>query len=353
VPTINQKEIVSDHVQIPVELCKHDSDWFVVSLSLPRGYFKDPFFIDSLAKSFNILKAEIRLPEEDELLARPVHYDETDKRVVYIQIDEFIKRYSGMKIDKKLGFIFHMSRCGSTLATQMLAVNDRFFVLSEPTIINAVLDPALEIDQEKRSFLLRAVIQSLVTCSPEMCEQVFVKFRSWNILYLDKILKCFPNVAWMFIHRQGLEVLQSVLEKPPGWLRSRKSYTKYFASWVLANENDIQIMTDDEYATRILGAFCRVASGTSSKNKIFVDYVNLKKDFVFNLSRLWGINFNDTEIEDMITTSKLYSKDVNKKEKFQSDSEEKRSKATKIQDELANKFTESERLKLVNSQYEN
>lgn len=352
-PTINQKEIVGDQVQIPVELQKRDSDLFVVSLSLPRGYFSDPFFIDSLAKSFNILKSEIKLPEEDELLARPVHYDEKDKRVVCTQIDKFIRDYSGVENDKKLGFIFHMSRCGSTLATQMLTANDRFFVLSEPTIINAVLDPALNIDEEKRSFLLRAVIQSLTACSPEICEQVFIKFRSWNILYLDKILKCFPNTAWMFIHRQGLEVLQSVLGKPPGWLRSREGYSEYFANLMSVNENDIRTMTDDEYAIRMLGTFCRIASSSSAKHRLFIDYINLKNCFVSDLKKLWGINLNNTEIEAMINVSQLYSKDVNKKEIFQPDSDEKRSKSTKIQIELAERFVESERLKLTHQQYEN
>lgn len=352
-PTINQKEIAGDQIQIPVELWKDGSDLFVASLSLPRGYFRDPFFIDSLAKSFNILKSEIKLPEEDELLARPVHYDEKDKRVTYTQIDKFIQNHSGIEINKNLDFIFHMSRCGSTLVTQMLAVNDRFFVLSEPTIINAVLDPALDIDQEKRSSLLRAVIKSLVTCSPKVCEQVFIKFRSWNILYLDKILKCFPDVAWMFIHRQGLEVLQSVLDKPPGWLRSRRIYSEHFASWILTDKNDIQIMTDDEYATRMLGAFCRAASDSISEHKLYVDYLGLKKDLVLNFKKLWRIDLNNAEIEAMVNVSRLYSKDVNRKKKFQPDSEEKRSMATKIQTDLTNKFTESERLKLINLRHEN
>lgn len=347
-PTISQKKIVSDQVEIPVELCKRDSHLFVVSLSLPRGHFKDPFFIDSLVKSFNILKSEIKLPEENELLARPIHYDEKDKRVVYTQADKFIQDYSDVRNDKKLGFIFHMSRCGSTLATQMLATNDRFFVLSEPTIINAVLDPALNIDEEKRSSLLRAVIQSLTACSPEICEQIFIKFRSWNTLYLDKIIKYFPDIAWLFIHRQGIEVLRSVLEKPPGWLRSRKSYERYFADLMLAGESDIRIMTDDEYATRMLGTFCRIANSSSTKHKLFIDYANLKNCFASDLKRLWGIDLNNTEIENMTSTSKLYSKDVNKKEIFQSDSDEKRLKATKIQINFAEKFVESERLKLVN-----
>ena len=107
-PTISKNKIVDDVVQIPVELQKRDSDLFVVSLSLPRGYFRDPFFIDSLAKSFNILKSEIKLPEEDELLARPVHYDEKDRRIVYTQVyTQIDKLYTTIPAQKLITLNIH------------------------------------------------------------------------------------------------------------------------------------------------------------------------------------------------------------------------------------------------------
>src|SRR5271166_938284 len=37
------------------------------------------------------------------------------------------------------GFIFHMSRCGSTLVSQMLAQLDEVVMLSEPQVLNDVL----------------------------------------------------------------------------------------------------------------------------------------------------------------------------------------------------------------------
>ncbi len=347
-PTINQNRIVDDQIQIPVELWECSSELFIVSLTLPRGYFREPFFIDSLAKSFDILKSEIKLPKEDELLARPVHYDDKDGRVIYTPMNKFIEKYSGIKTNKKLGFIFHMSRCGSTLASQMLASSDRFFVLSEPTIINSVLDTTLNLPQEKRNVLLCASIKALAFCSPIICEQVFIKFRSWNILYLDQILKNLPGVSWMFIHRHGLEVLQSVLEKPPGWLRSRRNYAKYFAGLLEVGENDIRVMSDNEYATRILGTFCRVAKNSTSKNRCFVDYRDLKDSFIVIAKKLWDIDLNNKEAKIINHVSQLYSKDINKKERFNPDSEEKRAKANKVQIELTDRFVESERVKLIN-----
>ncbi len=346
---INKEYTTSENIRIPVDLLRNEQGLFVVSLLLPRTYFREPFFIDSLAKSFNILKSEIKLSKEDELLVHPVHYDQNDKRVVYTPVNEFISEYSDEKIKKEVGFIFHMSRCGSTLMTQMLAQSDRFFVLSEPTIINAVLDPALIISPENRRALFRASMVMLIKCSPVMCERVFIKFRSWNTFFINLILTEFPDVRWMFVHRYGLEVLPSVMEKPPGWLRSRALYIEYFSNLLQIDVAIIRTMSQDEYVARLLGVFCKIAGDFGSDQSLFVDYNDLTKNFILNVSRLWNIRLTEKEKLDMDNVKSLYSKDVRKIIKFRPDNEEKRAKASENQIELVGRIVESERLKLTNT----
>lgn len=340
-------ESQQDEVVIPVGLEKRGQDILIVSLRLPRKYYRDPFFVDSLASSFDIVRSEIKLPGEDELLARPVHYDPKDDRVVFTSLGEFISKYSNKETGSKLGFIFHMSRCGSTLMTQMLATNNRFFVLSEPPIINAVLDPALIISAKEREDLVKSAINALVNCSPHVCEWTFIKFRSWNTFFIDPILKKFPNTHWMFIHRNGLEVLPSVTEKPPGWLRSRKLYSEHFSKVLGVDQPLIHKMSQDEYVARILGKFCYIANYLRTEKSLSVDYKNLTKDFFSNIKELWGIDLTEKEKSDTSTTARLYSKDVSKQIIFKSDSEEKRTRASEYQIELVKRFVESERLKLI------
>lgn len=345
--TIQQHGVAADEVLVPVDLRRDKSNIFVVAFLLPRSYFCEPFFVDSLAKSFDFLKSQIKLPLEDELLARPVHCDEKDPRVVRIPIDEFIKKHNKVSIDKNLGFVFHMSRCGSTLVAQMLAHNDRLFVLSEPTIINAVLDPSLDITLTDRMTLLNSSVASLVSCSPVLCERVFIKFRSWNILYLDSILKEFPDIRWLFIHRHGLEVLASVLEKPPGWLRSRISYSKYFADFLKIDNDAIRKISEEEFIARMLGVFCHIAAESDSAHVSFIDYINLKDNFFDIIKKQWEIDLVDQERQTMIEISRLYSKDVSKNTPFFSDSEIKMNKATEMQRDFVTKFVENERAKLM------
>ncbi len=343
--TITENSVV-DKVQIPIEISKRGNDFYVVQLITFRTYFRDPFFIDSLAKILPEVKGQIKLPEEDELLARPVHFDENDQRLVFRSLEEFIRQNTKASLDRKLGFIFHMSRCGSTLVSQMLAANSRFFVLSEPTIINAILDPALDVSDNLRKSLLVAAMKSLVMCMPTQSELMFVKFRSWNTLFLETILTSFPSVPWMFVHRQGTEVFQSVLQKPPGWLRSKRRYSSHFSKILAIPQSRIEQMDQQEYVARLLASFCDIAYKHQSSHSVFLEYPDIKNNFIALLEKLWHIKLNKDEIDNIHRTTKIYSKDTSKSIEFKSDTETKKSMATDKQVKLVEEFIEPIRVKL-------
>lgn len=335
--------MTNDKVGVPVTLRVAGSKIYVVCFDLVRTHFREPFFIDSLGRHFSVVKTQIKPPEEDELLTRPIHYNERDGRVAHIPIDDFIKKYSKVNVERKLGFIFHMSRCGSTLMSQMFASSNRFFVLSEPTIINAVLDPALNIKKEKRNQLLQASINALVECSPAVSERTFIKFRSWNVLYVSRIRKIFPSVRWVFIHRHGLEVLQSVLEKQPGWLRSRKTYTKYFAPILGMSEEELHKIKQDEYVARVLGIFCKTIRGVFPGEGLCIDYKDIRGRFLSVANQLWNVSLNREEVNKVDKVGLIYSKDLSKNKRFEPDSKVKRLKSTETQRQLVDKFVEPER----------
>lgn len=343
--TITENSVV-DKVKIPIEISKRGNDFYVVSLITSRTYFRDPFFIDSLAKILPDVKSQIKLPEEDELLARPVHFDENNQKIVFTSLEEFIRQNINISLDNKLRFIFHMSRCGSTLVSQMLVANSRFFVLSEPTIVNAILDPALNISPDLRKHLLEAAVKSLATCMPRGSELMFIKFRSWNVLFLETILGSFPRTPWIFVHRQGIEVLQSVLQKPPGWLRSKRRYASYFSQILAIPQSRIEQMDQEEYVVRLLAVFCDMAYRHLSSRSVFLEYPDIKSNLITILEKLWHIKLNEDEIYSIHRTTRIYSKDTGKSIEFKSDSETKRSIATSKQIKLVEEFIEPIRVKL-------
>ncbi len=109
------------------------------------------------------------------------------------------------------GFIFHVSRCGSTLISRSLAGVPTHRVISEPGPFNQLLLA----DLPDKAPLLQGLIRALCANADEMA--CFIKFTSWNLLFLEQILALFPDTPWIFVYREPVDVVQSLLARPPGW----------------------------------------------------------------------------------------------------------------------------------------
>lgn len=104
------------------------------------------------------------------------------------------------------GFVFHMSRCGSTLAAQMLAELPSVQVISEASIVESVL-AASGLPADQCAERLRAVLGVLGRPRHPGVQHAVVKFDSWHPVHLPVIRRAFPEVPWVFLCREPLEVL--------------------------------------------------------------------------------------------------------------------------------------------------
>src|SRR5260221_2794025 len=116
------------------------------------------------------------------------------------------------------GFIFHMSRCGSTLVSQMLAALPQNIVISEASCIDSVLRANYrnpQLDEQQRIMWLQGLISAFG--QQRYAEQYFyIKFDSWHTLDLPLIRQAFPGVPWFFIYRDPVEVLVSNMRQMAG-----------------------------------------------------------------------------------------------------------------------------------------
>lgn len=117
------------------------------------------------------------------------------------------------------GIIFHMSRCGSTLIGRQLAAVKRNILASEPEPMDDVLRAALRVPDLPRALhvcWLRAMAAALGHARHG--EQAFyLKTDCWHIHSFDLLREAFPEVPWIFLYRDPVEVLVSQTRTPASW----------------------------------------------------------------------------------------------------------------------------------------
>ncbi|MEA2993188.1 MAG: hypothetical protein QOD40_2108 [Alphaproteobacteria bacterium] len=115
------------------------------------------------------------------------------------------------------GFIFHMSRCGSTLVSQMLAALGQNVVVSEASPIDAVVQASHlrpDMTQDQHALWLRWMIGAFGQPRRGGEKHFFVKLDCWHALALPLFRRAFPTVPWVFLYRDPVEVLVSQLQMP-------------------------------------------------------------------------------------------------------------------------------------------
>jgi hypothetical protein len=127
-------------------------------------------------------------------------------------IRDLIEQANSRSVVEPAALIFHGSRCGSTLFTQMARSLPGTIVISEaPPVDQIVRAHASEAD---RIAWLRALISVLGRNGTRGKRHLFVKFDAWHILDLPLIRLAFPGVPCVFLYRDPAAVIASQLRMP-------------------------------------------------------------------------------------------------------------------------------------------
>lgn len=106
-------------------------------------------------------------------------------------------------------FIFHASRCGSTLVMQMLACLPGCRCLSEPPALDTLLAKLLAAQQgDDGLLLLRGLIRSFGQPQHGV-RHLFIKHDSWHLAALPLMQQAFPGVPCWFLCRDPAAILRS------------------------------------------------------------------------------------------------------------------------------------------------
>jgi hypothetical protein len=191
------------------------------------------------------------------------------------------------------GFVFHGSRCGSTLVAQMLASVPRHLVLSEPVPLDQVLRlrAAAEADRVR---WLRAMVIALGRPRRGDERGYVLKLDAWHACNLRLLRHAFPNVPWVFVFREPVEVLASHFRQRgahmvPGALDPALFGLSY---------DDLARIPPEEYCARVLAAIYRAALEHRDSQATFIDYRDLP-GAVDRILEAFGLECSEQERDRM------------------------------------------------------
>jgi len=163
------------------------------------------------------------------------------------------------------GFIFHMSRCGSTLVAQMLARSPRHIVVSEAAPIDFAV-------QTGNPDILRAMVLAFGRRRSGREQRLFVKLDSWHALALPLFARAFPGTPWLFLYRDPLEVMVSQQREPGAQMVPQLVASSVFGLAPMTPGPD--------YTARVLARICAAAADALvSPHGLAVNYRDLPGAF--------------------------------------------------------------------------
>jgi len=235
------------------------------------------------------------------------------------------------------GMIFHLSRCGSTLVSRLLGTLPGVVVLAEPAPLNALLglDP-VRVDEAALARLVRLLVRALGRCRHDDEHRLVLKCTSWNVRRRSVLAAAFPDTPWVWVQRNPVQVLASLLASPPGWLGLQAEPRRAARRFGL-DPNAVSTMTRAEFAARALGAMLEAASA-DPVGRLSVDYADLPSAAWERIAVHLGLEADPAAIERMIDESRFYSKD-SARQAFAGDDPERRPVTDEIR-EAARRFAE-------------
>jgi hypothetical protein len=224
------------------------------------------------------------------------------------------------------GFIFHMSRCGSTLVSQMLAALPRNIVISEAGPIDAMIRAGFRmpgLDPQTLIAWIRAVVSALTR--PNHAGQVrsYVKLDCINTLSLSLIRQAFPTTPWIFLFRDPVEVLVSQVRQRGGLLLPGALEPELIGPIAQA-QNEMSL---DEYGAALISRICLAAvDHCHLETSRLVDYQELPDAILSTIAAHFGEQLSEEDTRKMRTVSQLHAK--NPRFKFSADSDAKQREAS-------------------------
>ena len=239
------------------------------------------------------------------------------------------------------GFIFHSSRCGSTLVTNSCRALEGALVVAEPPVLDKLISRFFtDTDGTGAKELLYSV---LLKCAVSALGQrrfgnerhYFIKFAVASVLQFHRIRRIWPTVPALFLYRDPIEVIVSNMQNIPEWM-TIESNPKTSAAIVGVTEEDLTSLSPEEFCARALGRFYAAAASAQDENSLLCNYDKLSAETLLRLIEFFRVHITQEEADSIRQSASLYSKDPSRT--FRADGDLKRAEASERVKELAKQW---------------
>ena len=240
------------------------------------------------------------------------------------------------------GFIFHSSRCGSTLVANACRAITNSIVLSEANAIDKLVArfitdaPEGTVKESLYSVFLRGVVHALGQRRMGSEQHLFVKFACCSFAQIARITRIWPNVPWVFLYRDPVETIVSNMSNVPPWLLDNDR--RVLASIAGTSSVEIAEMQLEELCARTIGSLFSTAHSVAGANSMLVNYNQLSVPVIFNVLRFFKVSPSADELLAIERASRVYSKETSGTRAFVSDSASKHELASDLIREMAERW---------------
>ena len=279
------------------------------------------------------------------------------RRELFTEFDVLLQLEKQLDSVQPTGFIFHSSRCGSTLVANACRAINNSIVLSEANAIDKLIarfitDPG-DVKTSLYSVFLRSVLHALAQRRTGNEEHLFIKFGCCSFGQIQQIKRIWPNVPWLFLYRDPVETIVSNLKDVPPWLVDVDR--RVLASITGTSPDEVAVMSLEELCARTIGSLFSTAHDLANDNGMLLNYTQLSVSVISRVLSFFKVSHSTDELETIARASQIYSKEASGTRTFVADTDAKQKLASSAVREAAAKWAtepyqrlEQKRLELTN-----
>ncbi|HEU4834218.1 MAG TPA: hypothetical protein VFS90_07385 [Pyrinomonadaceae bacterium] len=261
-----------------------------------------------------------------------------NRRERFTEFDVLLQLEKQLESVSPTGFIFHSSRCGSTLVANACRAVSNSIVLSEANAIDKLIarfitDAENSVKESLYSVFLRGVVHALAPRRDEYAQHLFIKFACCSFSQLERIRRIWPNVPWLFLYRDPVETIVSNMRDVPPWLIDND---RRVLSSIIGG--DASEMSLEELCARTIGSLYSTAYNLANGNSMLLNYKQLSVPVIAKVLNFFNVSLSNEELETIARTNGVYSKEASGTRAFVTDTDAKQKLASDLVREMSERW---------------